>query len=591
MKLIINVPEFLSKGKKLPEGTVRTWKGKDYKKQNGKWMPISGKTREQEENEKKGIPSRPQSMTGTTQVAYESRKVSKHGKTSSGGKKESFNSQEGLADQILSKIKDLLNKAEEGYSGADEDDPFYNLTENYSEKYGVKFEGFDWKEDRKMASWQTRMENKGYYVVEDPAYDGTDSYGLIAIPPMKKSLGLLPRFYISLLSKGRKLPEGTTRDWKGNKYQKKNGEWVRVPKGSEQVIESNIAHKEVSKHGKPSTNFGDLPFKKRNALKQRLTASAYDDVSDQDKKLLDSLFADTKVSSNEEKVHVLGGFLKDRAKAKRIVEKLSGRIKVAKMSTEEKQHVKDLKALSEAKNAYAKDYIKELASLSTMIKEDNAYKDDMEDFELKIAAKHIKSGCVSWEGKGEDMRLVLTQKGKDALKEHEGRKSFIVLPSEYMEYKEAREIEALSKGKKLPEGTIREWGGQSYKKENGEWKPIRKGSAADTRYDKKKEREDVLKGRQRKGMISKKAVKVNLGSKDASTSSEKAKKKIYDNVKKKIETSDSYATQLRSDLSDAGIEGAGTARRDELIYLVYPKGYKSVSDDEVDELVNEKKKR
>lgn len=44
-KVIVRLPsEILSKGRKLPEGTERTWKGKDYVKKNGKWIPKKGES-------------------------------------------------------------------------------------------------------------------------------------------------------------------------------------------------------------------------------------------------------------------------------------------------------------------------------------------------------------------------------------------------------------------------------------------------------------------------------------------------------------------------------------------------------------------
>lgn len=66
--------EALTKGKALPEGTVRTWKGKEYTKVGGKWKPKSGKSHHD-----------PEGTTGAEGKRffehYESGKVSKHGKS------------------------------------------------------------------------------------------------------------------------------------------------------------------------------------------------------------------------------------------------------------------------------------------------------------------------------------------------------------------------------------------------------------------------------------------------------------------------------------------------------------------------------
>lgn len=44
-------------------------------------------------------------------------------------------------------------------------------------------------------------------------------------------------------------------------------------------------------------------------------------------------------------------------------------------------------------------------------------------------------------------------------------------PSEILEGQMRKEFQALTKGKKLPDGTIREWGGKKYQKKGGKWVP------------------------------------------------------------------------------------------------------------------------
>ncbi len=57
--------------------------------------------------------------------------------------------------------------------------------------------------------------------------------------------------------------------------------------------------------------------------------------------------------------------------------------------------------------------------------------------------------------------------------------------SEIVEDRMHEEYEALSKGRALPDGTIREWGGKKYKKRGGKWFPAGKGEGKGKKKEKK----------------------------------------------------------------------------------------------------------
>jgi hypothetical protein len=84
-------------------------------------------------------------------------------------------------------IEDAMNDIVErraNYTGEDDGEFFDELLKEYP---SLETGAFDWKEEDQAEAWKGLFEQHGYWVVDDPVFEGSDSIAYIALPTEKAS--------------------------------------------------------------------------------------------------------------------------------------------------------------------------------------------------------------------------------------------------------------------------------------------------------------------------------------------------------------------------------------------------------------------
>ena len=161
---IIISKEVLTKGRALPDGTIRDWKGKKVQKQGGKWVPYREPSSDLHSDNRKKSDTKNSRLTKDLTTLFDQ------------------------AEKVLASIGIAANQnntKEEDRLIESQWKTFTKILETIT-NMGGKVESFDWKEDEEAEEWLSKTSKSGIDILE--INDGSDSIMYIAAPEQVSGL-------------------------------------------------------------------------------------------------------------------------------------------------------------------------------------------------------------------------------------------------------------------------------------------------------------------------------------------------------------------------------------------------------------------
>lgn len=446
---VINKPseifELLQKGRKLPDGTERNWKGRVYVKVSGKWKPKA-----------KGKSESSSNFSDLNEGNVEAFRVLSGSITSKAGKKYGF-----ASDQMdLSYRRQLQKLKKLDYIYEDPKTSLLSMTDK-----GIK-----------------AMSHFGYV---DPETGKTEIYKETKVASNKgdsddaKSQKEWGKFAKKWQSDWKKRVNGMKADLASGKITEVDVEKTFINNGYPKKDAKDLASRMAAEHGKDSKTKGheaammaaakekrDKEGDDRIGKDKRLTKQEvqdldalkemidndnayYDDMEPDEKKIVESLITAGKArwvgKGDEKKAALVGG---SKSPAPKKGSKSKGKLDVG-IDADRQLGEDDYGRMTEDEYAdFVYDHAVKLAEIRGLNKNDEDVINDLfsELFKLKPTA----------------MQALISKEKKES----EMKKSVVLSASEI--------YEELHKGRALPDGTERNWKGRVYVKTGGKWVEKRK---------------------------------------------------------------------------------------------------------------------